>query len=219
MAVMASNFNVLENEGNSNVNDQGVQNRWKWKWLQLKIGESYLSDCIRKIDWPGYALCIYCNCQINYGTNGKTALTSHVSNSNKNPQDNKKAHVTNTIIPNSWHDPTVQVEKSERRELREVDCSLQYGAAPDIHSISTCKSLIESKKQRIIPVIGQTLGMEAYILSFAAENSIPVSKVPNLIEFPKNLSRDRPTLKQVKMDPTAATYKLRAGLSVYQQRN
>ena len=124
MAVMASNFKVLENEGNSSINDQGVKNRWKWQWLQVKVGESFLSDCIRKIDLPGYVLSIYCNCQINYGTNGKTALTRHVSNSNKNLQDSKKACVTNTIIPNSWHDPTVQAEKSERCEPREVDCSL-----------------------------------------------------------------------------------------------
>ena len=194
MAVMASNFKVLENEGNSNVNDLGVKNRWKWKWLQIKVGESYLSDCIRKIDRSGYALCIYCNCQINYGTNGKTALTIHISNSNKIHQDNKRAYVTNTIIPNSWHDPTVQAEKSEIWKLREVDCSLPYGAAPNIHSISTCKSLMEPKKQRIIPVVDGTLEMEAYILSFAVENSIPISKIPNLIEFAKNLSKDRPAL-------------------------
>ena len=105
--------------------------------LQVKVDESYLSDCIRKIDRPGYVLCIYCNCQINYGTNGKTVLTRHVSNSNKKHQDNKKAYFTNTNIPNSWHDPTVQTEKSERCEPREIDCSLPYAAAPNIHSIST----------------------------------------------------------------------------------
>ena len=82
MAVMASNFKVLENEGSSNVNDLVVKNRWKWEWLQVKVGESYLSDCICKVDPSGYALCRYCNCQINYGTNGKTALMRHVSNSN-----------------------------------------------------------------------------------------------------------------------------------------
>ena len=31
MDVMASNFKVLENQGNSNVNDHGVKKRWKWK--------------------------------------------------------------------------------------------------------------------------------------------------------------------------------------------
>ena len=135
----------------------------------------------------------------------------------KNTKRIKRTYVTNTIIPNSWYDTTVQAEKSERCEPREVDCSLPYGAAPNIHSISTCKSLMEPKKQRIIPVVDRTLEMEAYILSFAAENSIPVSKVPNLIEFAKNLSKDRPAYQGVKMDLTAATYKLREGLNVYQQ--
>ena len=78
---------------------------------------------------------------------------------------------------------------------------------------------MESKKQRIIPVIDQTLEMEAYILSFPAENAIPISNSPNLIEFAKNFSKGRPALQGVKMDRTAATYKLREGLSVYQQRN
>ena len=51
----------------------------------------------------------------------------------KKTQDNKRAYVNNTIIPNSWHDPTVQAEKSEGRGLREVDCSLPYEAAPTVH--------------------------------------------------------------------------------------
>ena len=60
--------------------------------------------------------------------------------------------------------------------------------------------------------------MEAYILPFAAENSIPMSKVPNLIEFVKNLSRDDQLCKVWTYSSyTAATYKLREGLSVYQQ--
>ena len=176
---MASNFKVLENEGNRNVN-QGVKNIWKWEWLQAKVGESYLSDCIHKIGRPEYVLCIYCNCQITYGTNEKTALMRHVSNSNNEHQDNKKACVINTIIPNSWHNLTVQTEKSERCEPHEVDSSLPYGAAPNIHSISTCKSLMEKRKQQIISIVDQTLEMKAYILLFAAENSISISKVPNL---------------------------------------
>ena len=96
-----------------------------------------------------------------------------------------KRPVTNTIIPNSWHNLTVQTEKSERCEPREVDSSLPYGAAPNIHSICTCKSLMETRKQQIISVADQTLEMKAYILLFAAKNSISVSKVPNLTEFAK----------------------------------
>ena len=47
-------------------------------------------------------------------------------------EGNRKAYVNNTIIPNSWHNPTVQAEKSERCEQREVDCSLPYGAASNM---------------------------------------------------------------------------------------
>ena len=57
---------------------------------------------------------------------------------------------------------------------------------------------MEPRKQRIVPAVDQTLEMETYILSFAAENSITISKVPNLIEFAKNLSKDRPALQGVK---------------------
>ena len=70
---------------------------------------------------------------------------------------------------------------------------------------------MKQKKQRIIPVVDRTLEMEAYILSFDAKNSILISKVPNLIQFAKNLSKDRPALQSAKMDRTAATYKLRGG--------
>ena len=70
---------------------------------------------------------------------------------------------------------------------------------------------MKQKKQRIIPVVDRTLEIEAYILSFDAKNSILISKVPNLIQFAKNLSKDRPALQSVKMDRTAATYKLRGG--------
>ena len=57
----------------------------------------------------------------------------------KNTETIKKDYVTDTIIPNSWHNPTAQAEKAERYEPREVDCSLLYGAVPNIHSIFTCK--------------------------------------------------------------------------------
>ena len=70
---------------------------------------------------------------------------------------------------------------------------------------------MKQKTQRIIPVVDRTLEMEAYILSFDAKNSILISKVQNLIQFAKNLSKDRPALQSVKMDRTAATYKLRGG--------
>ena len=116
MAVMASNFKVLEKEGNSNVNDQGVKKRWKWEWLQVKVSESYLSDCIRNIDWPVYTLCIYCNCQITYGTNGETVLTRHVSNSTKNTKTIKRP----TLLTRSFL-ILVTIQQFRQKNLRDVN--------------------------------------------------------------------------------------------------
>ena len=160
-------------------------------------------------------LYIDCNCHINYGRSGKTTLARHVSNSNKKHQNNKKAHITNTIIPNSWHDPTVQAEKFKRCEPREVECSLPYRAAPSICSISTCKIFGGTEKTTDFSCCwSNTRDGSMHIVVFW-ENSIPM--VPNLIKFPQNLSKDRPVLQGVTKDHTAATYKLCEGLSVYKQ--
>ena len=46
------------------------------------------------------------------------------------------------------------------------------------------------------------------------ENSLPLSFVPELIEFFQFLSRDPKDLSQAQMNWTAASYKLKQGLSV-----
>ena len=46
------------------------------------------------------------------------------------------------------------------------------------------------------------------------ENSLPLSFVPELIEFFQFLSRDPKDLSQAQMNWTAASYKLKHGLSV-----
>ena len=64
----------------------------------------------------------------------------------------------------------------------------------------------------------RTLNTETFILSFAVENLLPLSKVPKLVEFAKFLSKDVSALNGVKMDRTAATYKLREGLSYHNHK-
>ena len=130
------------------LNDQRVKNQWKWEWLQVNVGESDLSDCICEIDRSRYALGVYCNCQISYGTNGKTALKRHVSNSNKKHRGNKKVYITNMVIPNSWHDPTVQAQKNPR-DVNCVKLIVLYhtGLLLILIVFLHVKSLMEPKKQ------------------------------------------------------------------------
>ena len=52
---------------------------------------------------------------------------------------------------------------------------------------------------------------EARTLAFAAEHNIPLSKVPDLVEYAKEMSKDPKALDKISMGRTSASYKLRLG--------
>ena len=72
------------------------------------------------------------------------------------------------------------------------------------NKINTVVSLVDHKH------------LEAYVISFVVENSLPLSSVPKFIEFAKNLARDHKALSELKMNRTAASYKLVDGLNVFE---
>ena len=57
------------------------------------------------------------------------------------------------------------------------------------------------------------LNQQAYVLAFAAENSLSFSMVPKLIDMAKNLAEDRKALGSLKMDRTTASYKTKHGVA------
>ena len=117
----------------------------------------------------------------------------------------------NTAIPTSWTDPSKVAEPSD---VCDKPYDLPYGVAANIHDSEACTTKLQRISRPLVSVKDHTLNTEAFILSFIAENSLPLSKVPRLVEFAKFLSRDVSALNGVKMDRTAATYKLR-GLSYH----
>ena len=74
------------------------------------------------------------------------------------------------------------------------------------NKINTVVSLVDHKH------------LEAYVISFVVENSLPLSSVPKFIEFAKNLAIDHKALSELKMNRTAASYKLVDGLNVYERK-
>jgi len=70
--------------------EESVKNKFNWGWLEKSIitkvnlngNESdittYAVDCIRKIDKPGKALCMWCECEINYGGGGWPRIKDHL---------------------------------------------------------------------------------------------------------------------------------------------
>ena len=74
----------------------------------------------------------------------------------------------------------------------------------------------ENTSHPIASVSDQKHHLEAYILSFVAEDLLPQSSVSTkLIEFSQFLSRDPKALSQLQTNRTAVSYKLKHGLSVY----
>ena len=79
---------------------------------------------------------------------------------------------------------------------------LPYGILVNVHGSEARSSKPNSQSKPVVSDKDRTLNTEAFILSFAVENSLPLLKVP------KFLSTDINTLQYVKVDRTAATYKL-----------
>ena len=92
---------------------------------------------------------------------------------------------------------------------------MPYGVAVNIYTTVACPSLKENTSRPIVSVSDRKHHLEGYILSFIAENLLPLSVVPKLIEFSQFLSRDPKALSQLQTNRTAVSYKLKHGLSVY----
>ena len=92
---------------------------------------------------------------------------------------------------------------------------MTFGVAENVHTTAACPSLKENTSRPIVSVSDRKHHLEGYILSFIAENSLPLLVVPKLIEYFQFLSRDPKALYQLRMNQTAASYQLKHGLLVH----
>jgi hypothetical protein len=91
---------VIVHRGGAHDTDEDatVQNPWKWTWMEFvtRTGER-VSESIRKIKKPGYAMCIVCSKEIKYANRGRIALTEHLG---KESHTNLlKLRRQNTLLP------------------------------------------------------------------------------------------------------------------------
>ena len=85
---------------------------------------------------------------------------------------------------------------------------MPYGVAENVHTTAAMPSLKENISRPTVSVSVRKHHLETYILSVIVENSLPLSVVPKLIEFSQFLSRDPKALSQLRVNRTAASYKL-----------
>ena len=124
--------------------------------------------------------------------------------------------LSTTLLPLHWGKPTID-SSSEIRTCTPLarERTMQYGVAENVHTTAACPSLKQNTSPPIVNVPDRKHHLEAYILSFVAENSSPLSVVPKLIEFSQFLFRDPKALSQIQINRTAASYKLKHGFSVF----
>ena len=77
---------------------------------------------------------------------------------------------------------------------------------------------MRNKINPVVSLVDRKHHLEAYVISFVVENSLPLSSVPKFIEFAENLARDHKALSDLKMNRAAANYKLVDGLNFYERK-
>ena len=121
-----------------------------------------------------------------------------------------------STLPLHWRKPTIN-SSSESTTCTPLarECTMTFSVAENVHTTAACPSLKENTSRPIVSVSDRKHHLEGYIVSFIAENSLPLSVVSKLIEFSQFLSRDPKALYQLRVNRTAASYKLKHGLSVH----
>ena len=136
------------------------------------------------MDASGLAFCIYCNKPVSYGSSGKKDILSHTRKS-PNQLCNKKDYHQSTHLPLSWSQPSSTTEL-QKCTPKSSECNLPNGIAKNVHTISKCPAM----RNKINPVVGlvdRKHHLEACVISFVVENSIPLSTVRNLLNLLRTL--------------------------------
>ena len=97
---------------------------------------------------------------------------------------------------------------------KESPCSLPYGAPPNIHESASCSG----KKDAPLPnvsYVDRKSHAEAMVISFIAENNLPLTMSLKLIELGKELSRDSKVLNELLLDRSSCDYKLLFAINMW----
>ncbi len=71
----------------------------------------------------------------------------------------------------------------------------------------------ENLPESSTPISDRIANLEAMLLAFLAENSLPFSVAPDLLELVKEMSKDKKALNQITMHRNSASYKTRFGIA------
>ena len=206
--------------------DASVKNKWSWKWIDHelsfdlgKYGEvKYkLGDCISKIDISGTAWCTWCEDKLGYGGNGKTNLLKHCSTTKHIEQ--LKTRAGNFRLSSSYSYDKESTTSSESSVNSSFSNFKNVVAAPSVivgSGSTACPSSADTSSvssSGLIPYSDRSTHVEALILAWLAEHSLPMSKADSLCELIKEASRDPKSLNDLNLSKQIALNKLNHGLA------
>ena len=88
-----------------------------------------------------------------------------------------------------------------------------YGLAPIFKQICNTVTRTDLPPTPVVSLNDRVINSQALVLATLAENSLPFTMAPVVINLAKDLSRDPQALSKLSMDRTSASYKMRYGLA------
>ena len=136
------------------------------------------------MDASGVAFCIDCNKPVSYGSSGKKDILAHARKS-PNHLRNKKDYHQSTHLPLSWSQPSSTTELYKCTP-KSSECNLPYGIVENVHTTSNCPAM-HNKINPVVSLVDRKHHLEACVISFVVENSLPLSTVRNLLNLLRTL--------------------------------
>ena len=179
-----------------------------------KLGEvKYkLGDCFSKIDQPGFAWCRWCEDKVRYGGRGKIHLIDHCVKTAKHlkfaklRKTNYQQSDAYRPTPSSNPPPPCNPRPNNVFPMFRKDSTVVSSGSNVGPVLSTEVS------EPVISLTDRTANMEAMILAFVAEHSLPLSLADPLVTLIKEASRDPKALNHVCLSKTTASNKMKFGL-------
>ena len=193
---------AVDRGANINEIDATVRNKFRWEWLsdQDPNGDFY-SDYVRKIGKAGYVVCKWCDKQINHGVAGKKGLSDH----SKSIKHKKKRNLirSNQSLPSVLSATRAALDMPQDNSGSATeDHRIPYGAAPNIPGPSGYSDTAEVRPN--VNFLDRKAYAEARTLAFISEHSLPLSMVPHLIDYAKEMASDPKALNAINMERTTA---------------
>ncbi|GFR78886.1 hypothetical protein ElyMa_004006600 [Elysia marginata] len=194
--------------------DKDCKNKFKFQWLEeevhVKLGalnyKVKIGDSIVKINVSGKASCEWCHSLLTYKGKGLSTLKEHLKTD---------SHVAQLKTRQSNYGLGSFVQSASQANKN---------IFPIFKTFSKPQTVVPTQEQQpsppakgkpvpVVPLADRVASMEAMILAVMAENAIPLTLAPVIVDLAKACSNDPQALSGLKLSASSAAYKIRFGLA------